>query len=363
MREEEIGTYEMLWDCSACGTPKLLGIQHRHCPGCGSPQDPTARYYPSEEDKIAIQDHVYQGADRVCPGCSTPNASAAQFCTGCGAPLEGDAKEAVGRGEQQAGMADAFAGESVKDAKADARARRDAMAASALGKGHAKVGSPGMSRGLKIGLIVGGIVLVLAIVIIVLFVWKKEAMVELEGHRWTRTVEIQTFKDVRDSAWCDQMPRKARSVTKKKEKRSTKKIKDGETCTKKRKDNRDGTFKEVKECKPKFREEPVYDQKCYFQVEKWTTERTEKAEGQSRDPAPEWPTFALTREGSCKGCQREGSRNETYTLMFVDKKEGETYECPVERSVWDSSEVGSKWKAEVGMVSSSPDCDSFQPVP
>ena len=28
--------YEMLWDCAFCGTQKLLGLQHRHCPSCGA---------------------------------------------------------------------------------------------------------------------------------------------------------------------------------------------------------------------------------------------------------------------------------------------------------------------------------------
>jgi len=363
MREEEIGTYEMLWDCPACGTPRLLGIQHRHCPACGSPQDPTARYYPSDEDKVAIQNHVVQGADRICPGCTTANAAAAQFCVGCGAPLEGDAREAAARAAQHAAMGEAFAGESIGDAKAEARARRDAHVQQHLGHGPAAAGSKGMSRGLKIGLIVGGVALLIGALVFVFFFWKKEAHVVVEGHRWARTVEVQAFEEVRDSAWCDQMPRGARRVSRSKAKRSTKKVQDGETCTKKRKDNRDGTFKEVKECTPKYREEPVYDEKCSFQVDRWVTKRTERAEGQSRDPAPAWPTVKLTREGTCKGCQREGTRDETYTLLFVDEKEGETYDCEVERAQWDAAEVGSKWKAEVGMVVSSLDCDSFEPLP
>jgi hypothetical protein len=28
-------TYEMFWDCGFCGTTRLLGKTHRHCPGCG----------------------------------------------------------------------------------------------------------------------------------------------------------------------------------------------------------------------------------------------------------------------------------------------------------------------------------------
>ncbi|MCA9706539.1 MAG: zinc ribbon domain-containing protein [Myxococcales bacterium] len=361
MHQRELGTYEMLWDCPACGTPKLLGIQHRHCPACGSPQDPERRYYPSEQDKIAVEHHVYQGADKICPACTTANGGAAQFCVGCGSPLGSETLRAVGRSEQQVAGGQAFGGESVKDARTEARARRDARVQQH--QGRAKPAAPGMSRGLKIGLIVGGIALVVGVLVYVFFFWTKEARVEVQGHRWARTVEIQTFKEVRDSEWCDQLPRGARRVTRSKQQRSTKKVEDGKECVKKRKDNRDGTFKEVEECKPKYREEPVYDERCTFQIDRWVTERTAEAAGQSRDPAPAWPEVKLAREGTCKGCQREGARKETYTLIFVDQAEGESYDCEVERAQWDAADVGSHWRAEVGVVTSSIDCDDFEPIP
>lgn len=361
MREQELGTFEMLWDCPACGTAKLFGIQHRHCPSCGSPQDPTARYYPSEADKVAVQHHVYQGADVLCPACGTANAAACQFCVGCGSPLGAGAKQAQARAEHQVAAGQAFAGESIKDARAEARARRDGQVQQELGKG--KPASPGMSRGLKIGLIAGAVAIVVGILVFVLFLWKHEAVMEIEGHRWARTIEVEAFEEVRDSAWCDQLPSKARHVTKKKAQRSTKKIKDGEDCVTKRKDNRDGTFKEIKECTPKYREEPVYDQKCYFEIDKWTTKRTEKAEGQAKSPEPSWPAITLTKPGSCKGCEREGARIETYALRLLDAKAGEGHECEVERSIWDSAEVGSRWKVEVAVVGDGLDCDTLKPAP
>lgn len=361
MHERELGTYEMLWDCPACGTPKLLGIQHRHCPACGSPQDPSARYYPSDDEKIAVADHVYQGADRICPACATANAARAEFCVGCGSPLHAGAKEAAARATQQAATGQAFQGETIKDARTEARARRDAHVQAQ--QARAKPAASGMSRGLKIGLVVGGVALLIAVVVFVLFFWKREAAVEIEGHRWARAIEVQVFDEVRDSAWCDQMPAKARHVSRKKEQRSTKKVKDGETCVTKRKDNRDGTFKEVQECKPKYRDEPVYDQKCYFEIDKWVTRRTEEASGQAKSPEPSWPAVTLTRPGTCKGCEREGPRRETYWLRVLRKDEGEADECEVDRALWDRAEVGARFTAKVGMVGGGLDCDSLQPAP
>ncbi len=59
--------YEMLWNCPHCRAQKLLGYTHRHCPQCGAPQPKDARYFPSDEDKVLARNHVYVGADRICP--------------------------------------------------------------------------------------------------------------------------------------------------------------------------------------------------------------------------------------------------------------------------------------------------------
>jgi hypothetical protein len=344
----------MLWDCPFCGTQKLLGLSQRHCPACGGAQDPQARYYPSDADKVAVQDHIFFGADIVCPACATPNGARSSFCAGCGSPLQGG-KAAQARSDQIAGPGQGFSGESIKDAKAEVRARRMATVDARMAKAQPQ----GMSRGLKIGLIVGGIVLVVTAIVLTLVFWKKEVALEVDSHAWTRTVEIETFKSVSESAWCDQMPKKAYSVTRSKEQRSTKKIPDGETCKTRRKDNRDGTFKEVKECTPKYREEPVYDQKCRFKIDKWVHARDAKAEGSSRDPAPAWPAVKLSKTGTCKGCEREGKRTETYVLHYVDETNEETHECEVSQQRWQETEPGSRWKAKVGMVSTSLDCDSL----
>lgn len=358
MREQELGTYQMLWDCPACGTSKLLGLDHRHCPACGSPQDASYRYYPSEEDKVLVQNHRYVGADRVCPGCATPSSATAAFCAGCGAPLEGDAKAAAARSDQVAGQGQAFAGESVRDAKDEIRARRQAQADQALGR----VPKVKTTSKLTIALIVGGVVAVLFAIVFVLFLWKRDAVVEVEGHAWKREIAVETFGPTTESAWCTQVPKKARVKSRRKEVKDTKKIPDGEDCKTRRKDNRDGTFKTVKECTPKYKEEPIYAEKCTFEIDKWHTDRTEKAEGQSRDPEPSWPEVKLRKTGNCNGCEREGEKSATYTLRFVDKKEGETYDCEVEESKWKAAEVGSKWTAKVGVVTSRPDCDELSPA-
>ena len=113
--------YQMLWDCPACDTPKLLGLTHRHCPACGSPQDPASRYFPPEGEEIAVEDHQYAGADRVCGACDTPSAAIAEFCGGCGSPMD-DAKEARRRTDQVAEAGQSFESDDAKGARSDFKA-------------------------------------------------------------------------------------------------------------------------------------------------------------------------------------------------------------------------------------------------
>lgn len=80
--------YEMLWDCKFCGQKKLLGLTHRFCAGCGAPQDPAARYFPPDDEKVAVLDHPFVGADLACPACKQPMSRAAKCCTHCGSPID-----------------------------------------------------------------------------------------------------------------------------------------------------------------------------------------------------------------------------------------------------------------------------------
>jgi hypothetical protein len=79
--------YEMVWDCRYCGAKKLLGLTHRHCPNCGAQQDPNARYFPADHEKVAVQNHEFVGADVQCRYCGGASSKRAHNCGQCGAPL------------------------------------------------------------------------------------------------------------------------------------------------------------------------------------------------------------------------------------------------------------------------------------
>lgn len=344
-------TYEMLWDCRYCGTKKNLGLTHRHCPGCGAAQDADDRYFPSDADKVAVEDHRFVGADVQCPYCSKYSSRAARNCGGCGAPLEG-AQDAARRGDQVG--AGPYAGESLADAEREAAARR----AAAMGAAP-EPAKPKSRTGLFVGGGCGCLLLVACVAVAAGFLMKSESELVVAGHTWSREVQVERYGPVQDDAWCDQLPRGARDVRRSREVRSHDKVPDGQDCRTRRIDNGDGTYRETQECTPRFRNEPVYDDKCRFTIDRWSVGRTERAAGNSLAEAPRWPDVQIARPGECVGCEREGGRSESYVVRFTEPDGGEAI-CDLPQERWAGFPVGSRWKGDVSVLGGVLDCDSLR---
>jgi hypothetical protein len=310
-------TYEMLWDCKFCGQKKLLGLSQRFCPKCGGPQDASRRYFPADDEKIAVQDHPFVGADVQCPACNAWNSKATVHCTSCGGPLgQGRAAPLVG--------------------------------APPLPPPPAKKSSA------ILFVVLGGVAAVIGLVLVALF-WKRGGSFEIASHTWERSVQIEHFGPVRMSAWCDELPSGARVLGRHQEKRSTKKIQDGQDCKNTKKDNGDGTYKEVTECTPKYREEPVLGDKCDFEVDQWQRVRTATASGALPKDLPRWPALDL------KQSEREGKRQEAYSLLVRDPGSGKDHTCAfTDATKWSSFKDGARYEGDVGVVTGSLDCDSLR---
>ena len=324
--------FEMLWNCSSCGTTGLLGKSQRRCPNCGAPQDPTKRYFPRPGEAVLVQGHSFVGADWSCAACSTPNGAAASFCANCGNPKDGNAAVAT---------------------KAD-RIVKDGVVVEPAPATTAKASSPGSP---VLRLVLAAIALVV-VVVIVLSLWKKDATVDVVAHRWKREIDVERFDAVRDDAWCSSMPSGAYNVSRHREVRTTKKIPDGEDCHDRNVDKGDGTFTVKKECTTKYREEPVYDDKCTFDVDRWHVVRTAKAEG-ATTPAPSWPDPRLASSSSGRGAERAGVRREDYVVQLRDAKSGKTHDCSFAEDKWRAFVDGSRHKMKVRMIGAAV-CDSLQ---
>ncbi len=321
--------YEMLWDCAACGTVGLLGKSQRRCPNCGSPQDVAKRYFPKPGEEVAVSGHKFEGADWHCEACTTPNGALAAFCQNCGNPKDGNKAAAV---------------------KADRIVKN--------GQLQAALASPAVPK--KTSLLpfaIGGVVLIVGFITAALFLIKHDATVDVMSHQWSRVVDIERYDAVRESAWCDSLPSAAYSVSRSREVRSHKQIPDGQECHDRQTDRGDGTFVVKQECKTKYRDEPIYDDKCSYSVDKWHKQREAVAQG-GLTQQPAWPALRLSAV-SGRGAEREGSRREKYSLTLREAKNAKTHECDFPEAKWRAIADRSRHTLQVRLIGSAV-CDTLK---
>lgn len=331
-------TYEMQWDCEFCGSKKLLGKTHRHCPSCGAAQDPEQRYFPEDDEKVAVEDHEYIGADKVCPSCDAPNSAKAACCTNCGSPMDGS-KQAELKQDPSADPSDP----SEEGATKEKTQKKEPQ-------------GPQKKSKLPIFLAIGGVII---LILIILFSIKTEKEATVSGHSWERSIEVERYQVVEKEAWQDKIPSDGHRKSCKDKEKDTKKIEDGQECKTVKKDNGDGTFNEKEECKPKYKEVPVYEKWCKYEVNDWKQFDTLKASGTNIDSV-KWPVTNI-RKCNIKAlnCEREGNKDEQYTVIFKDS-EGKTHNCNFKYDKWKSAKVGVSQKLKFGKMSGNLDCTSFE---
>lgn len=328
--EQRLSTpvYEMLWNCEYCSATKLLGKTHRHCPQCGAAQDPSARYFPPEAEKIAVKDHVYFGVDWECANCQTPNSNASAFCGNCGSPKDGAGRVAL----------------------AHEKPDEEPPPAPEPQQGG---GSMGKKLGCCMIFVIGALGLLCALSMF----WTKSSTLTVSGHTWERTIQIDQYGPNSESDWCDDLPSGAYDVRESDKQRDVEKVPDGEDCITKNVDDGDGTFHQEEECTPRYREEPIYDEWCRYTVDSWAQARVARAAGS--DLSPSWPeSGAKTCAKERTGCEREGARGETYTVTF--RGEGDSHSCDLSEAAWRSLTDGATVEGEVSMVTGGLQCSSVQ---
>ena len=305
-REESQGFFEMLWDCEFCDARGLLGKSQRYCASCGAPQNPNKRYFPREGEETRVDGHLYEGADRTCPACQAPQSARAKNCTHCGSVLEGAAE--------------------VRGVAAPVEPR-----ATPKPRGKRRRIWP----------------YVLAIIgLVCVAVWwrcirTQEAQVTLVAHRWERSVAIEEFSERTESAWRNEVPLEAGLPICHEKQRSTRQVPDGEECHTERRDKKDGTFEQVKKCKPKTRSEPVMDSWCQFTARRWR--QVDEIKASSTGMTPAWPANLPPGDTpAALGARRQGKRSEKLILDF-----GGNGTCDAGDGVWRKYSDGQKLKVEV----------------
>jgi hypothetical protein len=320
-----VGVFEMFWDCAYCDTRALLGKTNRYCPSCGAPQDPKKRYFPPAGKEVRANT-AYEGVDLSCPACQTPNGAKAKCCRQCGSPLTEAGRVALV--QRQGGQQPASRPAAPKPSS----------------KWPWLLGAAGA---LVLGLI------------IVAATWKKEVKVTVGAHAWERVIDIEQKRARSDSSWCDSTPSDAYAVSHKREQRSTRQVADGQECHTENHDRGDGTFEKREVCKTKYRSEPVYDDRCYYTVDRWEQAREVRASGALKD-APQWPEVSLARACSSLGCEREGPHHETYTVKLTSSEQ-RPYSCDFPESRWQQLVEGKSYPMKVRVMTGGADCDTLRP--
>ena len=312
-RVESQGFYEMLWDCDHCDTKGLLGKSQRHCANCGAKQNPDKRYFPKPGEQQRVHGHKYEGPDRTCPACSAPQSAKSTNCTHCGAALDGAAEV----------------------------------------RGVVTPVAPKPKRKLwPIFAVLGAIALVI-FAIWYFFIRTKEVKMTVTAHRWERAIGIEEYGDRQDTAWRNEVPSDARMVSCHREQRSSKQVQDGEECRMERVDKKDGTFEELKKCRPKYRSEPVYDDRCNFTVRRWKEIDSVSATGTGLSPV--WPSQNMPPAQAMEtlGARRAGKRTEKLILDFGKQS------CEVGDGAWRKYTDNTAYKVEVRARSGDIVCKSL----
>jgi hypothetical protein len=303
MAQPKEKAYQMLWDCRFCGTPKLLGIDHRHCPNCGAKQDPDWRYFPSESDKVLIDspNYEYAGVDKICPFCQQPNSAAANFCKECGGDLSA-AKVA-----------------SVKDHVVTGSATHTGQREDLVAKNFQMQQNATKKKG-------GGVPRILIVIVALallgiggfIFLSRStfDAKVMVSDIQWERVIQVEQYRTFSGTDWRNEVPGGAYSLSCRPEQRAyTRTIQ--EQCGTVKQDRGDGSFVE----KPKYCDKKVTDykteDKCSYKVDKWVDTDLLKTTGGPNDPLA-WPNFTPSTTSTVLGAERERYREQNLLVIFTD---------------------------------------------
>jgi hypothetical protein len=343
------------WDCQYCGTKGNIG-RHKTCQNCGrSRPEGTAFYLPSEEEAAVLDEQLLKiagaGQDWICEFCGSSNAAGATTCHHCGA-----AREATGP-VQEIKEYELGATPDSGDMTFDEPTARPEQATKETGK-----------KGSQPTIIIAGIVAAIVLLcggILAAFVIFGGGDVDatVSGFEWQRSIEVEAFQTVVENDWS--VPPGGRQLDQRQEIHHYDSILDHyetrqrevqvqvgvETYVCGQRDLGNGFFEDI-ECSDPiyetqleeyeeavYREEPVYQTKYEYEIDKWIVVRTERSSG--TDHKPLWPNTDLANK------ERDGPQSASYVLIFTDNEdEVHTLEVPLEE--WQTYEEGQSVTLKMG---------------
>lgn len=321
------------WDCTQCGTKKIKG-REMFCPGCETKRaDDTKFYLADGEPEVTDQEQIKRakkGVDWYCPYCHRGNQNDSSKCSQCGANRNSPAPPS----------------HEVE--------RENIM----------NPDSGSIPNKIKFGVVSGALFIVF---LIAYLAWPSHLEVEATGFYWNRTVNIEAYQTVTEQDWS--VPAGGKELSHRQEIRSYLKVLDHyDTGTRRvqtgtedyncgTRDLGNGYFEDVTCSRavysdepysdPVYREDPVYDTKYTYKINKWAPEKSVTAEASTKQPY--WPAINLTGNGSnVLGNEREQSRSEKYTVNFISKeKKQRQFAQEFNLNDWETFEYGRVYTAKL----------------
>ncbi|MEA5471529.1 zinc finger protein [Spirulina sp. 06S082] len=346
---------EGLWDCPTCQTKGILG-RYRECDNCGAPRPEGVRFYlPQNAPNVTNTEQLAiakAGADWICEYCGASNRVKEENCVECSAP-----KSEITQAVKEYSTANI-----PRSPKAQTLPRQKRMPSSSIPTAVVRSSmstKKGKGRGYKWWL---GIIAIAASVVVGLAIFLfRPITVEatVSGLSWERKVTIEKLTTVTESDWS--IPAGGRLLSQREEIRRYKQVLDHyETKTRQvseqvktgtesyncgTRDLGNGYF-ETKTCTrdvyetrtktetyddPIYRDEPIYETKYTYEIDRWLRDRVEVASGVTKQTY--WPDFVLNAK------EREGGRSQDYKVYFTGEK-GESYTLELDPDFWSTFDPG-----------------------
>ena len=381
---------EGLWDCSYCGT-KGIGGSKRTCSNCGRSRDENTTFYlPGQKRYVPVEEakKVSRKPDWLCDYCGQLSPDSAKECISCGAVRNSEnldyfqnkerkaAEEARKRAAAQTttrinsysyedAIRDEYRNSTRKSTVEEPWERKNKDEDSFMNERKTSDfwnsvksfnWTPILIFVLIAALIAGCVYLLLP----------KEHELIVTDVRWERNIDIQEYRTVEENDW--QIPAGGRLLYTRSEIHHYNQVLDHyETKTRQvakeryvgteevvvgYRDLGNGYFEEITSSRaiyetyyetetyeePVYRSVPIYQNKYYYEIERWLYDRT--ATAKATDKYPHWPELNLTEK------ERESTRKETYTVTGKDKKD-EVYTFTLSYEEWKRVHVGQEIKVKL----------------
>jgi ribosomal protein L40E len=344
MAQKTEGFIELEWTCPNCQSNNP-GPQ-KTCQNCGSPQPTDVTFHLPGEAKLKTDEATAQlaaaGPDIHCPYCNSRNPGNATECAQCGGDLTGGTRRQTG---QVVGAFSTVPGPQVTCANCGhlnpASALQCVQCGSPLQRPLAAplaATPPAAKKGLPVILIVIGLIAICGLFFLLSNLFKTETVSgSVQQVAWSRVIKIEALQNVTKRDFRDDIPSGAKIGSCAKEYFTTQDQPAPvatEVCgTSYVVDKGSGLGEVVKDCTYR-----VYEDKCDYTVQAWTT--IDQSALQGSDLNPRWPSPNLQSN------QRIGGQDEVYTIQFMSNDKILTYKTS-DYDTFARCQIGTNWNLEV----------------